>query len=354
MPNGAFALRIKEGEPVRVNPYFADYTAMALLRAGDGKVYAEEVKKYLSWHFEYLNDSGTDKNGIDGTIYDYEIEFKDGIVVSETSKRGYDSVDSYAASFLDLLWDYYSYTNDAEFLIKNYDKILRVIGSINATMDDGLTVARPDYPVKYLMDNAEVYEGLGCAISLYEKVFLLHLKKSSSEYEDAEEIYKALIKHKNTLYEKFEDKMWNESDGHYRVALAKNGESIISFDWNDFYPDAASQLFPVIHGILDKKSGRAKHLYESFVSHFKWEDFEHYTKGNADFYWGRLPYAAALMEDEKRVKAYMEYYLKNVMAGHKEPLYNADAAWVVLSSQKMIDLYKSKMKWLLISGTVNN
>lgn len=347
LSNGAFAFRLEEGEAARINPYFADYTAMALLRAGDGKVYAEEVKRYLDWHFDHLNDSKTDKNGIDGTIYEYEAKLKNGIVASETTTKKYDSVDSYAASFLDLLWDYYNYTGDKEYLIKHYDKILRVINAINATMDDGLTIAKPEYPVKYLMDNAEVYEGLVCVASLYDKVFLPGLKKNTDEYEDAEKICKTLKKQKDILYEKLEDKMWNESDKHYMVGIQKGGKAITGFDWDDFYPDAASQLFPIIHGVLDKKSDRAKYLYKAFGNHYAWENFDYYTKGNADFYWGRLAFAASVMEDEDKVRTYMAYYSENVMPEHKKPLYNADAAWVVLASEKMIDLYRGKMRWLL-------
>lgn len=347
LSNGAIAFRVKEGELAWVNPYFADYTAMALLHAGDGQKYVEEVKAYLDWHFNHLNDSKTDKNGIDGTIYEYKVEVKNGIVVSETTKEKYDSIDSYAASFLELLWHYYRYTDDVEYLIEHYDEILRIINAINATIDEGLTIVKPNYPVKYLMDNTEVYAGLGCAVDLYDKVFLSVLNKNTNEYKDAEKTYDKLKKHHKKLEEKIEDIMWNESDSHYIVAVAKNEEIISAFDWTDFYPDATSQLFPIIHGILDNKSDRAKYLYETFGDHYVWEEFEHYTKEYADFYWGRLPYVAAVMEDEDRVNTYMTYYSENVMLEHKKPLYNADAAWVILAAEKMIDLYEGKMLWLL-------
>lgn len=347
LSNGALAFRPKEDGTAVINPYFADYSAMALLRAGDGKAYAGEVKEYLKWHFSHLNDSSTDKNGIDGTIYEYEAELKDGVVAAETTERQYDSVDSYAASFLALLWDYYRYTGDSRFLMEQYDEILRVLNAIDETMEDGLTVTKPDYPVKYLMDNSEVYEGLVCAVSLYDNVFLPGLKQSTGEYEEAQKMYDKLIKQKDTLYKNIEDKMWNEPEGHYATGIQNGSKAIASFNWSTFYPDAASQLFPIIHGALDRDSGRAKKLYETFGKNFSWEDFEHYTKGIADFYWGRLPYAAAVMKDEGRVKSYMTYYMENVMPEHNKPLYNADAAWVVMASRMMIDSYKAKLRWLL-------
>lgn len=347
LSNGALAFRLKEGETTLLNPYFADYTAMALLHAGVGQKYYKEVKEYLSWHFSHLNDSKSDKNGIDGTIYDYEAEVKSGVVISETTTKEYDSVDSYGSSFLDLLWDYYTYTKDTEYLIDHYNEILRVINAINVTIDDDLTITKPEYPVKYLMDNSEVYEGINCAIDLYEKVFLPSLKKNTDEYKNAENIYSTLKKQNSNLLKKIEDKMWNESEGNYTVALGKSGEEIINFHWNNFYPDATSQLFPIIHGVIDKKSKRAKKLYETFGTYYNWEHFEHYTKDKANFYWGRLPYVAAVMKDEARVETYMKYYSENVVPEHKKPLYNADAAWVILASEKMIYLYESKMKWML-------
>lgn len=344
LSNGAFALRGEQEDTAYVNPYFADYTALALLRAGDGQKYTEQVKKYLDWHFHHLNNVNSDVYGIAGTIYDYQVKVTNGTVVSEITNKKYDSVDSYAASFLIVLWDYYKYTKNGEYLVQHYDDVLCIINAINAVMNDGMTFTKPDYQIKYLMDNAEVYEGLGCAASLYNKVFLPGLKNNTQKYKQAQNTYKELKSKQKKLGDQLENQMWNKSEGHYEAALGADGKESIDFNWGNYYADATSQLFLIIHGVLDKKKERARELYETFGEHYKWQEFQHYTKGNANFYWGRLPYAAAVMKDEDSVNTYMNYYLNNVMPEHKYPLYNADAAWVIMACEKMINLYESKIK----------
>ena len=181
LPDNSFAFIYREGEVLRVNPYFADYTAMALIRSDKDRKNVTEVRNYLDWHFSHLNSAKEDINGVDGTIYEYNVKVEDGVIVSQTTKEKYDSVDSYAASFLALLCDYYETTGDNDYILKNYNDITRIMGAIDAVMDDGLTYSKPDYLNKYLMDNAEVYEGLDCLIELYDNVFLQRPYMSSKE-----------------------------------------------------------------------------------------------------------------------------------------------------------------------------
>jgi len=62
LENGAYAMRPLD-ESASINPYFACYTAIALLECGNE--YAPEVKKYLDWHFANLNTSA-DAEGLAG------------------------------------------------------------------------------------------------------------------------------------------------------------------------------------------------------------------------------------------------------------------------------------------------
>ena len=68
-----------------MNPYFADFAALALLGAGES--YYENVRRYMDWHFAHLNTAETDYNGVDGTIYDYTVTLSYGKVVSEKIKE---------------------------------------------------------------------------------------------------------------------------------------------------------------------------------------------------------------------------------------------------------------------------
>ena len=151
---------------VTMNPYFADFAAMALL--DNAEKYADNVKAYMEWHFSHLNTKKTDYNKLDGTIYDYEITLENGRIVKEESKGTYDSTDSYSATFLTVLNKYYEKTGDKEYIIQNSKDILRIADAMLATLKKGLTFAKPDYEVMYLMDNCEVYEGCLSAVKLFD------------------------------------------------------------------------------------------------------------------------------------------------------------------------------------------
>ena len=164
LENGAIPMTSSKTGEVSVNPYFSDIAALALL--DNFEKYAENVKAYMNWHFSHLNTSKDDYNGIDGTIYDYIVTLEDGVIVNEASKGSYDSTDSYAATFLAVLEKYYEKTGDSDYIYSNSSDILRVIDAMFASFDRGLTYAKPDYQVKYLMDNCEVYNGMLAAITL--------------------------------------------------------------------------------------------------------------------------------------------------------------------------------------------
>ena len=172
LENGALPMTKNNNGDVTVNPYFADITAMALL--DKPQQYAQCVKAYLVWHFEHLNTKQSDPNNLDATIFDYTVTLENGKIVKETAKNSYDSVDSYAATFLTTLAKYYARTGDSEFIIAHADDINRVTKTMLSTMFLGLSMASPSYEIKYLMDNCEVYEGLTAVTALYEEVLAQH------------------------------------------------------------------------------------------------------------------------------------------------------------------------------------
>lgn len=327
LDNGAIPMTSAKNGAVSMNPYFADFAALALLDAPDK--YSTNVKKYLEWHFAHLNTAQQDYNGVDGTIYDYKIIVSNGKVTGEEisvdeGKKQYDSTDSYAATFLTVLAKYYKQTGDKDYIISERKNIVRVVNAMLSTMDNGLTMAKPDYKIKYLMDNCEVYEGAISATQIFEEVIC----PSDSEYNDM------LIKCKEIskqVYDAIESELWNISGNYYEAGIFKNGEVAYSFSWDTFYPCATAQLFPVMFGIIEPESERAKYLYNEFCKHFNWENFDIPDS----FYWGSNVYAAALMGDAERVDCYLSYY-KKIMKKHAYPLYNADAAKVCMGAYIML------------------
>ncbi|MGH2830327.1 MAG: hypothetical protein ACRDJM_07565, partial [Actinomycetota bacterium] len=131
-------------------PYFANIGARGLAAAygatWDAR-YAEGAWRWLSWYQAHMNPSGfvTDYRLVNGTW---------------TSTGSMDSTDAYAATFLSALGELYRTTGNRTRLEGYRTGIAKAAAAIDATTDsDGLTWAKPDYRMKYLMDNAEVYEG---------------------------------------------------------------------------------------------------------------------------------------------------------------------------------------------------
>ena len=328
--NGALLMTSGPSGQFTMNPYFADFAALALLGAGED--YYENVRRYMDWHFDHLNTAETDYNGVDGTIYDYTITLSNGKVVSEKininadGKKSYDSTDSYAATFLCVVAKYYEKTGDLAYLMAHSQDLRRLLNPIRQTMDKGLTFAKPDYRIKYLMDNCEVYEGLVAAEKLYTALGLFELRDEAANL-------------KKQVFDAIEEHMWMEEKGYYEVALGVNNDSAYDFTWTNFYPCATAQVFPIFCGLLAPTDPRSIHLYNKFNEYFStgerkatWEEMS--TPDT--FYWGALAYTAALMGDNVRLEKYMTLYLK-IMKRHAYPLYNADAARVCMAAQLMLE-----------------
>ncbi len=321
LENGAIPMTYTANGTVKMNPYFADFAALALLDRADD--YADNVKKYMDWHFAHLNTASSDYNGVDGTIYDYEITLADGKITQEKSLGSYDSTDSYAATFLMVLNKYYDKTGDSAYILNNVNNIQRVVNAMLSTLHNGLTMAKPDYEIKYLMDNCEVYAGARACGMLFTKVSCDQSKAIETQCAEAvDDIYKAV-----------ENKLWKPLSGNYKVAVKKTlNLDAIKFSWDEYYPSATAQLFPIAFGLICPRSDRALKLYNKFCDKYDWENFDYPDA----FYWGSNVYTAAVVNDLDRVVTYMENY-KGIAETHAYPLYNADAGKVSMAAQIMID-----------------
>lgn len=315
LENGAIPMTAAINGDVTVNPYFADFAAMALLENADK--YADNVKKYMEWHFDNLNTASTDYNGVDGTIYDYTVTLENGKVVAQTSKGSYDSTDSYAATFLSVVYKYYEKTSDKDYILSRADDIIRVADAMFATFSFGLTNAKPDYEVKYLMDNCEVYAG---AVAGMHLLTLINDGNINSQL--------LLAKCKmgcELIAQNIEKSLWNADGNHYEAADS------LEFSWDEYYPSATAQLFPIVYGLIDADSIRANHLYKTFCAHYDWQNFDIPDA----FVWGNNALAAAMMGDVDSVMTYMANYAPKMLT-HSYPLYNADIARVALAANYLL------------------
>lgn len=323
LDNGAIPMTYNANAELTVNPYFSCYAALALL--DNAEKYADNVKAYIEWHFAHLNTSKTDYAGVDGTIYDQIITVENGVVTAERMHpRKYDSNDSYAALFLTVLNKYEKLTGDSEYIISKRADIKRVINAMTATMHNGLAFACPDYKIKFLMDNSEVYEGAVNAAELFERVIC----PADSSYNSTLDFCKSTA---STVSKTIDRKMWNYYGGYYETALTQTGTVAAEFSWSTFYPSATSQLFAISCEVISPESQRAKNLYEKFCENHDWE----HLNFNSEFCWGSVVMAAAKMNDKDGVVTYVKSYNEK-FGDHKYPLYSGDAARVSLGIYEIL------------------
>ena len=306
MDNGEFVMHnVPSDSSYRIVPYFSNIAALALLKDFD-KI--KLVKKYMLWYISHLNFP--DKFGAQGTIYDYTLK-TDGQLIS---KDDYDSNDSYPATFLSLCKNYFIVSKDYDFFITNRKLVDAIAVSMISCMDnDYLTWAKPNYKVKYLMDNCEVYKGLKDASLIYRDVY--------NDYEEYSRLWR-LSKH---LQDSIENKMWNKA-GFYYYQIVESGKTY-SPDYKKWYPDATSQLFPILCRVTNPTSGRAKYIYSKFnESYPNWYSYRS-EKSFPDAFIG---YVALLMDDFDKAENFLEFCNKKyVEPGNIWPWYNVESSYYI-------------------------
>jgi len=343
-PNGALTMYPirKAGDSSKICTYFSEFAGLALLLKPD--TYGECVRRYMDWHMSRMNSSETDYNGEDGTVYDYtstlldDGTYQEEIVIDPaTGGPLYDSTDSYAALFLHLLYEYVEATGDVGYIVQHRLEAGRTVRAMLCTMDKGLSWAKPDYKVKYLMDNCEVYRGVCSAEKLYSQIYLPN-SFNDIDIADAKKQIEMLIELKKSLFDAIESILWNPKEEFYYVGAMEERKGIPeSIDWKVFYPDALAQLFPVVMDLLAADHPRSVYLYEKFNQNFSneetaWEEMRGENLGT-HFINGLITYTAAKMGDNRRVVSFLETYLSTIVnKRYPFPAFIADCAQVALAA----------------------
>lgn len=296
----------------RIVPYFANLAAVAEVEgaADNNGQYLPNVKKWMDWYFAHFN--WPDQWGMYGTVYDYDVDIN-GV---ETSLNDYDSADSYAATFLTLARKYYDATGDATYInAHNYE--LRVIGDIIVLLQqsDGLTWAKPNYFVKYLMDNSEGYRGLMDLSYLAQVV--LGDQQLSDWYRNKAQL----------MINGIETVLWSSANKSYYIYKDYVGGKQAP-NWSTFYPDAVAQLFPIWNEVIAAGSTKAINIYTKFNSYqVGWPNLQ---KGDA-FPWALVGYIARLMGDSNRQETFSSNArAKFIDQGRPWPWYVGEAGFYIL------------------------
>jgi hypothetical protein len=261
----------------------------------------------MQWYIRHLN--WPDQWGLYGTTYDYN--YSNG---TETSLNTADSTDSYAATFLSLAWAYYQ-TGDAvaQSYVKSLASQLDSIGGVlvQTQQSDGLTWAKPSYQIKYLMDNCEAYRGLRDLASLFQDA-LGDGNKAAYYNAAADSMLRGI------------QGMW--MNGSW--AIYKDGAgNLTAPSMAKWYPDATSQMFPVLEGVVAPTDASAVQAYTNLNT--AWPGWPSLSFNSQDaFPWVLVSDAAVLMGDAAKVNTYMQSIeSKYVNAGFPWPWYSAEAGW---------------------------
>jgi hypothetical protein len=219
----------------KVVPYQANFAAMGLARATKltgNKAFVDAAWQWLHWYAAraVADDPMRPNKECRGIVYDYEREGG-----SWKTKYELDSSDSYAGTFLIAAKEAFLASGDAQKLRNITLGISRAIDAIECTeQDDGLHFAKPDWPFKYTMDEAETYEGLLAAAELGLYLGDTALRTRAQTKADH------LIQGAGALEE--------PSTGLYLWAKHQNGSTVPApLDW--IYPGGSVQAWAVAHGL---------------------------------------------------------------------------------------------------------
>ncbi len=298
--------------PGQIEPYFANIGAIGMTKDPNRM---PEVVAWMNWYVGHLN--WPDKWGLYGTMYDYTVS--NGV---ETPTYTADSTDSYAATFLTLAWNAWkSGDANARSYISSISYQLDVIGGvlIQTQQSDGLTWARPDYEIKYLMDNSEGYRGLSDLASLFNA--LGDSAKSSYYTAAATSMQNGILS------------MW--MNGNWAVYKNWYGQ-LIAPNMGTWYADASSQVFPVLMGVVKSSDSRAQQAYAALNA--AWPGWPELSFNSQDpFPWCLVVDGAAAMGDQARVATYINTVQSQyVNSGFPWPFYNAEAGWFIRANNYML------------------
>ena len=303
LPDGAILFT-----PDKINPYFSNLAAIGLTK---DKKYFPQVKVWMQWYIRHLNHA--DKWGLHCTMYDYAVSG-----IAETSLNDADSTDSYAATFLSLAWAFWQTgDHDARAYIKTFSHQLNCIGSVlvKTQQSNGLTWAKPDYQIQFLMDNAEVYKGLRDVASLFDALQNTNARDWYSAYADNE-------------FNGIRDNLWDSTNNDYLTSVGSPPT-----DWTKWYPDSTAQLFPVLHGVIPPSDPRAQTVYKRFNK--SWPNWP--TQFADAFPWVLVSGAAALMGGTDPVNKYINTIQTDyVNTGFPYPWYCAEAGWFMRVNNYML------------------
>lgn len=289
-----------------INPYFANIAATGAVHGGVDFI---NVQQWMQWYVAH--SAAPNPWSLPGAITDYNVASNGAL----SSTGSADSVDSYAATFITLAA---AASREGSPQLRAYvaglhTSIELIASVIDAVTDaDGLTWALPTNKEKYLMDNSEVYHGL---------VDLAYLR--SQVFGDAAGSMRASA-HALQVQASIGSEMWSASQNEFAVALDNGGN--LTWPQAGNWQDGASQLFPILHGVIAPTSSLAQSAYTQFSAKFPgWPSLQ-----KPDQYpWANIAFVALVMNDISRATTYSNSVQQQYSPGFAYPWYCAESGWYI-------------------------
>lgn len=275
------------GKDAFVRPYFSVYASIgldvaALLVKGHDRQraleYVQLSDSFYSWYVSHMNP--------DGSIDD----FTKGTLATPKPSGDADSEDAYAGIFLYGAYVHLKVTQQidqktAEGFLKRVEPHLRKAANLIVSLQahDGLTIAKKNYPIQYLMDNLEAYAGL---------IALQRLGLSGFE-QYAGRIATAVNRN-----------LWLEKKYYAWARDPRNG--VTSSGWIKWYPDKLANTWATYFSFIPPE--RKAVLYSALKAEFSDPASAYSTLGPEVVY---LAVASLAQRDTPTADGYMREILKH-------------------------------------------
>jgi len=297
-------------------PYFAAYASVGLdvaaLLAKERDLpraleYLKLSENFYYWYTAHMNP--------DGSIYDYT----KGLVEAPEPTGDADSEDAYAGVFLYGAYIHYSVVQTIdrvradEFLTRIEPSCIEAANLIiSLQQPDGLTLAKKDYPIQYLMDNLESYEGLNALRQLGLTGF--------DEY--AGKIATATNKY-----------LWLE-EGYFAWAKDPH-DGTVSSGWDKWYPDKMANTWAIYFNFIGQE--KRDIIYRALRREFS-EPKSAYSELRSGVI--QLAIAALVQRDTSQAVNYLKEALKHQDqdGGFPDPYeYTHLSGWFIVAAGLYLD-----------------
>lgn len=220
--DGAITMGHTGEQPVRVIPYFSNLAAIGLVdvysQTRDMR-YLEAARRWAVWYESHMN--------ADGTVNDFT-----GKPGAWKSTGDYDSTDSYAGTYLELLQAIHRVAPDPNWLRLRWPSVPKALAAIRLTLQPvGMTISKPKWPVMYTMDNTETVRGLRAAAQIAEALGEAETRRQAAEMADRME--SAIGK-----------ELWDDKRECYRIGIQTTDGSRIE-GLSTWYPDIMANLMAI-------------------------------------------------------------------------------------------------------------